>query len=120
MKQHHTAYKKVYFQHIMDGINEGINGEALTTDQEKINYIFDRFTSEYGFMVARVGKQAAIAEWLQGLALNIAFYNDDIIDLAIESGSINESPSESVTDKVLSNYWLFMANIILTMQPIRG
>jgi hypothetical protein len=120
MKQHYSAYKKVYVQHILDGIDEGINGEPLTTDQEKINCIFDRFASEYGFMVVRVGKQAAIAEWLQGLALNIAFYNDDIIDLAIESGSIDENPSESVTRQVLEQYWLFMANIILTMQPIRG
>ena len=120
MKQHHTAYKKVYVQHILDGIDEGINGEPLTTDQEKINYIFDRFASEYGFMVARMGKQAAIAEWLQGLALNIAFYNDDIIDLAVESGSINENPSGTVVNKVLDTYWLFMANIILTMQPVRG
>ena len=113
MKQHHTAYKKLYVKHIMDGIDEGINGEPLTTNQEKTNYIFDRFKSEYGWKISRVGKQAAIAEWLQGLALPIAFYNDDIIDLAIECGSIDENPSDKLKQKVLNNYWSFMANIIL-------
>ena len=116
MKQHHTAYKKLYVQHIMDGIHEGINEEILTTNQEKINYIFDRFKSEYGWKVSRVGKQAAIAEWLSGLALNIAFYNDDIINLAIECGSIDENPSDKLKQKVLDNYWLFMANIILGLR----
>ena len=47
-------------------------------------------TLEYGFMIKRVGKQKAMAEWLSGLALNIEYMNDDILKLAIEMGSIDE------------------------------
>ena len=116
-KLHHTKYKENYKKYILGTIETGINDEPLKTDQEKINYIFDRFNSEYGFMIARVGKQKAIAEWLQGLALNIEYWNDNIVPLAIKMGSIDENPSEKLQAKVIENYWSFMANIILSFEP---
>ena len=73
-KLHHTNYKQNYKKYILGTIETGINDEPLKTDQEKIKYIFNRFYSEYGFMVDRVGKQKAIAEWLSGLALDIEYY----------------------------------------------
>ncbi len=95
-KLHHTKYKENYKKYILGTIETGINDEPLKTDQEKIKYIFDRFNSEYGFMIDRVGKQKAIAEWLQGLALNIEYWNDNIVPLAIKMGSIDENPSEKL------------------------
>jgi len=67
-------------------------------------------------MVARVGKQKAIAEWLSGLALNIEYYNDEIVELAVKFGSIDPNPSDKLYSKVVENYWSFMANIILGME----
>ena len=116
-KLHHTKYKENYKKYILGTIETGINDEPLKTDQEKIKYIFDRFYSEYGFMIDRVGKQKAIAEWLQGLALNIEYWNDNIVPLAIKMGSIDENPSEKLQAKVIENYWSFMANIILSFEP---
>ena len=58
-----------------------------------------------------------MTEWLQGLALDIEFYNYDIIQLAIKMGSIDENPSESLQDKVINNYFNFMAKIILSLEP---
>ena len=54
-KLHHTEYKKNYKNYILSTIEEDGEGKPLTTDKEKINYIFDRFNSEYGFMIERVG-----------------------------------------------------------------
>ena len=112
-KLHHTEYKKNYKNYILSNIHEDIEGNSISSEADKINYIFDRFNSEYGWRVNQVGKVAAMVDWLQGLALNIEFYNDEIINLAIRLGSIDENPSEKLQDRVIENYWDFMANIIL-------
>ena len=116
-KLHHTEYKKNYKNYILSTIEDDGWGKPLTTDKEKINYIFDRFNSEYGFMIERVGKQKAMAEWLSGLALSIEYMNDDIIKLAIKMGSIDENPSEKMQSKICEKYWDFMANVILWFEP---
>jgi hypothetical protein len=116
-KLHHTKYKENYKKYILGTIETGINDEPLKTDQEKIKYIFDRFNSEYGFMIDRVGKQKAIAEWLSGLALDIEYYYDDIVDLAVKMGSIDPNPSDKLRSEVIKNYWSFMAYIIMSFEP---
>ena len=113
MKLHHTEYKKKYKKYILDTVETGLNDEPLKTDEEKIKYIFDRFNSEYGFMIDRVGKQKAMSEWLSGLALDIEYYYDDIVKLAIKMGSIDENPSDKLRNRVEQGYFDFMANIIL-------
>jgi len=119
-KLHHTKYKENYKKYILGTIETGINDEPLKTDQEKINYIFDRFNSEYGWNIERVGKFKAMSEWLSGLALDIEYYNDAIVELAIKMGSIDPNPSDNLKDKVASNYWDFMANVILGFEPKKG
>ena len=118
MALHHTEYKKNYKSYILDCLDseDDLTDKSLT-EQEKINYLFDRFNSEYGFMVQRVGKQNALAEWLSGLAINIDYYYEDIIKLAIKMGSIDDNPSEELQERVCNNYWNFMANIILSLEP---
>ena len=118
MALHHTEYKKNYKSYILDCLDseDDLTDKSLT-DQEKINYLFDRFNSEYGFMVQRVGKQNALAEWLSGLAINIDYYYEDIIKLAVKMGSIDANPSEELQERVCNNYWNFMANIILSLEP---
>ena len=119
-KLHHTEYKKNYKNYILSTIEEDGEGKPLTTESKKIDYIFDRFNSEYGFMIERVGKYKAMSEWLSGLSLNIEFYNDAIVDLAVKMGSIDPNPSEKLKDKVAANYWDFMANVILGFEPKKG
>ena len=116
-KLHHTAYKKNYQEYILSCIEDDIDGKPLTSDTDKINYIFKRFYSEYGFRVQQVGKFAAMTDWLQGLALNIEYRNYAIIDLAVRLGSIDENPSKKLQEQVCDNYWRFMANIILGFEP---
>tara|TARA_R110001592_G_scaffold362400_1_gene676074 strand:- start:1031 stop:1393 length:363 start_codon:yes stop_codon:yes gene_type:complete len=116
MKLHHTKYKENYKKYILGTIEIGINDEPLKTDKEKIEYIFNRFYSEYGFMIKRIGKQGAMAEWLSGLALNIEYYYNDIVNLAIEMGSINPNPSDELRNKIEQDYFFFMANIIMSFE----
>ena len=51
-----------------------------------------------------------------GLAIDIEYYYDGIVDLAIKFGSIDENPSDKLYNKVCENYWLFMANVICGME----
>ena len=78
---------------------------------ELINGLKTAFYAEYGFMVDRVGEQKALAEWLQGLpsAVSIDFYNHHILELAVKWGSIPEDATERQEDKILDNWFNFIA-----------
>ena len=117
MKLHHTKYKQNYKNYILNCIELDCNGNVLKTDEDKINYIFDRFYSEYSWNIERIGKYKAMTEWLSGLALDIPFYYEDIIKLAIEMGSLDANASDKLKEKVQSNYFDFMANVILSFEP---
>ena len=116
-KLYHTEYKKNYKKYILSTIETDSNNKPLNTDTDKIKYLFDRFNSEFGWNIERIGKQKAMTEWLQGLALNIEYWNDQIVPLAIKMGSIDENPSEKLQARVIENYWSFMANVILWFEP---
>ena len=116
-KLHHTTYKKNYKKYILDCVQLDCEDKELKTEQEKINYIFDRFNSEYDWKIERVGKFKAMSEWLSGLALPIEYYYDDIVKLAIKMGSIDDNPSDKLRSKVEQGYFDFMANIILDFEP---
>ena len=97
MKLHHTQYKKNYVNYILD--------QSECTPAE----LRERFVSEYGHMIERVGERKACAEWLQGIAIDIPFYYEDIVKLAVEMGSIDENPTKRTEQTVIDNYWQFMA-----------
>ena len=104
--------------YILSCIHTGIDNEPLTKCQDKINYINERFYSEYHHFIKRVGKQQAMSDWLRGLALDIDFTNYDIIKLAEKWGSITTDASSAHQQKILDNYWTFMA--VKTLQIIEG
>lgn len=116
MKLHHTIYKEKY----KDFILSCLDVEKETSRDQRIEHLFDRFNSEYGFNIKRLGKRKALAEWLSGLAIPIPFYNSDIITLAKTMGSVNSDLSSTQEDNIINGYWDFMANIILLLEKERG
>ena len=120
MKLHHTEYKKNYKAYILECISTEFNWDDLIekdlSDDDLINYLFDRFYSECGWAIPREGKRSAMTGWLQGLAIAIPYTYSDVIELAVEMGSIDENPSEELVDRVIDNYFSFMANIILSFE----
>ena len=116
-KLHHTKYKENYKNYILDCIDseDDLINQELTRDQ-KIQYLFNRFNSEYGWNIQRVGKYKAMQEWLSGLAINIPYTYFDIIELAKEMGSIDSNPSEALKDRVCENYFSFMAQMVLLLE----
>tara|TARA_R100001086_G_C11679102_1_gene215184 strand:+ start:95 stop:475 length:381 start_codon:yes stop_codon:yes gene_type:complete len=116
VKLNHHKYKQNYINYIFNCVETDSEGKPIQTEAEKAKYIIDRFYKEYGFQVDRIGKQKAIAEWLSGLALNIEYYYQDIVQLAIDMGSIDSNPSDELQEKVIDNYWSFMARIIILIE----
>ena len=116
MKLHHTKYKKNYRNYILGYIEENYKGNKIKTDKDKIAFIFKRFHDECSYTIKTQGKRQAMTEWLAGLAIPFACYNGEVIDLAIEMGSIDNNPTDKMIDKVLEGYFPFMANIILGLE----
>ena len=112
MKLHYTKYTANYKEFILGCLDV----KDTMKEGERINYIWDRFRQEYGHMINRVGEQKALSEWLSGLALPLPFYNYDIIELAKSMGSVDENLTEKQKDKILENYWDFMALMIIRMK----
>jgi len=115
MKVHHTKYKPLYEEYILDTVTDE-NGNELPTRKAKIKRLFERFYSEKKWHIERDGIRVAMTDWLQGLALPIAYTNVDIVELAVKMGSIDPSPSDKLFDRVVDNYWSFMANITLGLE----
>lgn len=116
-KLHYTKYQENYKNYILDCIDSEddlINKEL--SREEKIKYLFDRFNSEYGWNIQRVGKQKALEEWLSGLAINIPYTHFDIIELAKNMGSANQNLSTVQEDRIIENYFNFMAYMVLLLE----
>jgi|AntDeeMinimDraft_6_1070357.scaffolds.fasta_scaffold38002_1 hypothetical protein len=91
--------------------SDGYGVPELITTADKIAFVQDCFNKEYGFNIAQVGRQTAVMNWLQGLpsCLNIEFMNYQILILAETWGSLPPNASEKQQDKIIDNYWNFMA-----------
>lgn len=102
-------------EYLLSVIEDGLNGEELTTDQEKIAYLKDRFHSEYQWSIDRYGKLKACREWLLGLALNVDYSYYDIEQKLKEWGILDGSESEKVSDKELDQYWDRLSSGVIYM-----
>mgnify|MGYP003143207554 CR=1 FL=1 len=118
-KKPYKIVNRNYWNYILGNIHEDTKGNPIKTEQEKTEYIFNRFYSEYDFEIKRFGKVQAMINWLQGLALDIEYMNGAIYQLAQEMGSIdfNPEPSDKEFYKIVDNYWNYMALVILKKEP---
>lgn len=102
---------KVVKRYIIDQIDASNYDDDPETIDEKIKFLHDTFLAEYGWCVDRIGPQDALREYYMGLpsSCHIAFYNHEILRLAREWGSLPEDSTGKQEDKILDNYWNFMA-----------
>jgi hypothetical protein len=114
----------LYNQYLLDSIDfSGYELEIkLKTNQQLINQLFKTFEKEGGWQVDRIGFAPALTEWLSGLpsCINIDFANYDILERAKKYGSLAPGATEKDQDKLLSNYWDFMANKLIKLHNGRG
>jgi hypothetical protein len=85
------------------------------TDEEKLNFLYNTFISEYWYKENQVYYHGniitAFASWLQGLpsSFNIDYENYRIIEIAKEWGSIPQDANDKQEDKILDNWFNFIA-----------
>lgn len=108
-----TNIKKHAFNYILDSIDGDGYGVQLTTDKEKIDFVYNTFLSEYAHQIKYYGgnKQRAFREYLTGLpsCINIEFRNYYILEMAKQWGSLPENATERQEDKILSNWFNYIA-----------
>ena len=114
MTIHHTKYKRNYLNYLAEVME---TSHLRYPVEEALESIFERFYSEYKHRIIKVGMHEAMVDWLQGLAIPIPFYNDEIIELAITMGSASEDMSDRQRGRICDNYFRFMASIILQFEP---
>ena len=86
------------------------NEESGTTETEIITYLKNRFNSEYGYMVKRIGFVNSIKEWLRGLAINCDFYTVDCVAHVFDWLEYTEEEKENADfDKLDDKYWHLLA-----------
>lgn len=98
----------------LDFENYGLNPQ---TDDEKILTAYAIARAEMGHVERRHGTQQMLIDWLQGLpsACTLPFYNGEILEHAVTWNSLPANYTEKQADKILENYWRFMANTLHTM-----
>jgi hypothetical protein len=108
------AYAKAYILNCIDG--SGYDRD-LTTDYGRLKFLVETFDSEYQWHIKQVGPQKAFSEWLTGLpsACTVEYRNFEIIQIAKQWGSIPEDASEAQEQKILDNWFSFLANKALQM-----
>ena len=102
---------KTVKQYILDNIDDDYCETKTGLTVDRIAALKRAFYAEFGWRVDQLGEQKALAEWLQGLpsAVSIDFYNHDILDLAVKWGSIPKDYTEKQADKILDNWFNFIA-----------
>ena len=117
MKLNHHKYKKNYQDYIINNIDSDVYDIKTESDKDKINFFINVFNKEHDFEIARMGKYKALASYLSGLpsVINLPIYNHDILEFSKKMGSVNSDLSENQEDKIISNYYNFMSNIIFSI-----
>tara|TARA_A100000172_G_scaffold23039_1_gene13252 strand:+ start:175 stop:552 length:378 start_codon:yes stop_codon:yes gene_type:complete len=117
MKLHHKKYKKNYTKFILDSIKPYEEDQPIKDDQ-KLDYLISTFKKETNFNNQRESFQSAFSYWLSGLpsVIDLPFYNGEIIELAVKMGSLDKNHTEQQAERIYSNYWNFMAYMVLDMK----
>ena len=110
-----VALRKNVQQYIIDCIySDGYEVET-ETDIEKLTFLAKTFQSEYCFtsnLKYYKSFQNMFANWLMGLpsCFNVEFRNYYIIEIAKKWQSIPENATEKQEDRIIENWFLFIAH----------
>jgi len=97
-------------RYILDCIASDDHDIFKLTEKNKLEFLFERFTSEKDYEIRINGPRIAFSDWCMGLpsCFNIEFENYKILKLAKKWGSLAQNATEKEEEKILSNYWNFI------------
>ena len=95
-------------------VKAAVRKYLLECDEITIVEMKERFLSEYGWAIPRMGELNACIEWLRGLAISVDYYYCDIIKLLAEWLDDTEENQEKWIDKKGDGlYWMLLAREIV-------
>ena len=109
-------YQENFKNYFLEVIKSQDLPEDIKTDKEKVNFIFERFNSEYNHannIRRQPNFQLRFAEWLQGLAINLPYNYNDILELAKKLLETDQLKNEN---RIIKNYLSFMAYQIIKLK----
>ena len=105
-----AEYRKVVDEYIVNCITS--EDVVLLTQKDKVNHAYNRFIDEiwdWHKAAKNANMQKSFAYWLSGLPLDVDFENYRIIELAKEWGALPENSTERQEDKIIANWFRFIA-----------
>jgi hypothetical protein len=111
------------YPYILNCIDSEVYEVKTESEEEKLSFLYKTFVSEYWYIENQRYYHnniiTAFASWLQGLpsSFNIDFENYRIIEIAKEWGSLSIDADDRKEDKILNNWWNFIA--VKTFQLFR-
>ena len=115
---------KKYLNNIQNYILDSIDGEGYDikteTPTEKLEFLFDCFEVEFNYKNNKLrypNLQDRFANWLQGLpsAIDLPHQNYKILELSKNLLEV-ENLGEELENKIINNYWSFMAFHIIKLK----
>lgn len=104
---------KIYVENAIDADYMGLPDSADRLD--RINEAVARFDQEVGCWHGHNVK--GVKYWLQGLCgcVNVAFYNDEIIELLKSWGILRPNSRAATVDRELEKYWDYCAAAFIAL-----
>lgn len=106
-------FKPAITAYILECLTEEDHGLDNPTDAELFTYCKNRFYSEYGFSVPRIGLHNSVREWLLGLAISCEYSYFEIEQLLRKWGIIEGNITERKLDSELDQYWTRLSNVLV-------
>ncbi len=114
LKTSRSQLLKFVNDYILNAIDGSGYDKDLNSTEEKLQFVADCYRSEYAYPenLKRYGShQNCFANWLMGLpsSFNVDYENYRILELAKEWGSIPHNANDKQEDKILDNWFNFIA-----------
>jgi hypothetical protein len=121
MKTNTNEFKAIISAHLFECLNDMDN--ELKTRQEVAKYSFSRFNTEHNHDFNKKSfpnLQNRVADYLKGLPFQLEFENYKIIELAKKWDQLPENATDKQEDKILNNYWNFIAFHVIKFWDANG
>lgn len=95
-----------------------VDGIPDATTPERLRHLVERYRAEVGqWMAPREGRANAAKHWLQGLAINVDFYDDDIPGAVMKIHGIRGAYlSDALSTRVVDMWWDHLAANVIRLE----
>lgn len=95
-------------------VRDAVKAYLEEVNECTIQDLYEKFKSEKGHDIPRIGEQKAIIEWLKGLGCECEFYYNGIAELMAKwTGDSVESQEQYIDERGDDVYWILLGREIL-------